>query len=386
MLYIQEFIKEHPSNWKDLLTSEPYNLIIKEDSNLVLFKYMQGVSDYSLDIVKEARGLILDRTDFSVVCMGFTKFFIFNSEFADEIDWENVRIEEKYDGSLINLYYYNNGWRISTSGTINAYNAYVECEEFKSFGELFDLAAMNSNLNYDNLNKDYIYMLELISPYNKVVVDYDTAELIHIGTRNRLTLQECITDIGLRKPETYDIHDIMKCIEFVNNPKYHGEGFVAVDKDWHRIKIKSDEWLKFHYMNHNNAMNVRIALEIIRSDDMDEYIAKYTHHKDYILTVKKAYDGLRNCVLLAISASRYYQSLYTERKQLAEQWFKFVNTMDSANYTFKYRDLKMAYFGHLNNPNYSIDDFINNVVEDKLISMTKNIMEDMENERTRNID
>ena len=139
-------------------------------------------------------------------------------------------------------------------------------------------------------------------------------------------------------------------------------------------------------MNHNNAMNVRIALEIIRSDDMDEYIAKYTHHKDYILTVKKAYDVLRDCTLLAINTAKFYQSLFTERKQLAEQWFKFVNTMDSDDYAFKYTDLKTAYFGYLNNPNYKVDDFINNVTEDKLISMTKNIMEDMENERTRNID
>ena len=76
MLEIQKFIAEHRSNWRELLTSPPYSLIIKKKDNLYLFQYMQGVSDYALPIVLEARGLILEDETFNVVCMGFTKFFL----------------------------------------------------------------------------------------------------------------------------------------------------------------------------------------------------------------------------------------------------------------------------------------------------------------------
>jgi len=34
---IVEFLKEHPTDWKELLEKKPYSLIIKIDENLVLF-------------------------------------------------------------------------------------------------------------------------------------------------------------------------------------------------------------------------------------------------------------------------------------------------------------------------------------------------------------
>ena len=40
MLKIQEFILAH-DNWRELLASSPYNLSIKRDGKLILFKYNQ---------------------------------------------------------------------------------------------------------------------------------------------------------------------------------------------------------------------------------------------------------------------------------------------------------------------------------------------------------
>ena len=40
MLKIQEFIKAH-DNWRELLSTDPYNLKISEDDGFVLFKYNQ---------------------------------------------------------------------------------------------------------------------------------------------------------------------------------------------------------------------------------------------------------------------------------------------------------------------------------------------------------
>ena len=69
MLKTIEFIKEHQSNWKELLTKKPYCLTIKEDDNYALLKYSQIESDFNEIIVKECRGLIIDKNTLEPVAL-----------------------------------------------------------------------------------------------------------------------------------------------------------------------------------------------------------------------------------------------------------------------------------------------------------------------------
>ena len=84
-LKIVNFIKTH-SNWEELLTSSPYNLTIKRDGKLILFKYNQINSDFNEKICCEARGLILEEGTWKVVRMAFKKFFNLGESFAAKID------------------------------------------------------------------------------------------------------------------------------------------------------------------------------------------------------------------------------------------------------------------------------------------------------------
>ena len=121
MLELQKFMMNNP-NWRTILAEAPYSLKITDmGDERVQLSYMQGISDYSYQLVKEARGIILDKNDYHVISMGFTKFFLCDSEFADDIDWNNIKVEDKADGTLIVLYYYKNEWIPATNGTIDAY-------------------------------------------------------------------------------------------------------------------------------------------------------------------------------------------------------------------------------------------------------------------------
>ena len=51
------------SNWRTLLTNPPYSLSIKEEAPYYLLKYNMGISNFELEEVREARGLII-REDF----------------------------------------------------------------------------------------------------------------------------------------------------------------------------------------------------------------------------------------------------------------------------------------------------------------------------------
>ena len=93
-----DFIDKH-DNWKELLQEAPYFLDIKEEDGFTLLKYNQINSDFSQDIVKECRGIILD-SNHKIVCWPFSKFFNYGESNADEIDWSSARVQEKIDGCL----------------------------------------------------------------------------------------------------------------------------------------------------------------------------------------------------------------------------------------------------------------------------------------------
>ena len=97
-LEIQKFLKSHDISE---LKENPYNLIIKEEDGLVLFKYNQLSSDFSLPIVRECRGIIFYKREdglYDCVCRAFDKFMNYGQDGADEIDWNSAVVEEKVDG------------------------------------------------------------------------------------------------------------------------------------------------------------------------------------------------------------------------------------------------------------------------------------------------
>lgn len=94
-MHLLNFILNN-KNWESILTTFPYNLNIVRDDNYIMFKYNQIASDFSLDIVKESRGVIFDERNWKVVCQPFNKFFNYNEPNAAEINWsKDLKITEK---------------------------------------------------------------------------------------------------------------------------------------------------------------------------------------------------------------------------------------------------------------------------------------------------
>ena len=175
-------------NWEEILSSSPYNIIIKQKGDFVLLKYssIEPKSDMSNPIVQECRGLILKKDFFEltsnpsipqykVASMRFTKFFNYGQEEAAILEFP-CEASEKIDGSLIGVWYDNNtGWHVSTSGNIDAEDAPIDTGEYKSYRDIFNLA-WDDNF-FDTLSKDCTYMFELVTPFTKIVVPYKETKL-----------------------------------------------------------------------------------------------------------------------------------------------------------------------------------------------------------------
>lgn len=290
-LKLLEFIKEN-SNWKELLQEKPFSITIKEDENYYLFSYSQIDSDFSNDIVKECRGIILSKSDFHPVCVPFLKFFNVQETNASFINWNTARVQQKIDGSIIKVWF-DRKWHISTNGTINASTAELsesallmdDCI-YSNYLDLF-LSVFPQELFYNVLETNKTYMFEIVSPYNRIVVPYPETKIYHIGTRNNETLEECNDDIGVEKPKEYGLYSLTSCLEAVQELPFSDEGYVVVDNHWNRVKIKSPAYVAAHHLKNNGVITMSRIVDMIRANGQDDFVSIYPEYKDIIHEVEQ---------------------------------------------------------------------------------------------------
>ena len=281
MLKIQEFIKENPNDWKEKFAAAPYYLKIKEDDNYILFKYDQQESDFSNPIVCEARGLILRKSDFKVVRKALDKFFNVGEPNAAAIDWDSATATMKMDGSLMSIWFDNREWHCSTNNTINAKDAPLNNGGYKTFYDLFKEAFNKYNVELGSLNPYMVYTFELVSPFNKVVVQYDDIELYHILTVDLRNLNEVEVDIGIPKPQFFNLNSKEDYLSLVNSFDDTKEGIVVKDKFNRRLKIKTPLYFELHHLINNGVITYKKALELVINNDYDEFLSYFSEYKDF---------------------------------------------------------------------------------------------------------
>lgn len=285
MLEIQKYIQLY-ADWELQLAAPPYNLKITHKGPYVCFKYSQLDSDFSEPIVREARGLILKKPDYKVVRMAYLKFFNYGEDNAADIDWASARASEKLDGSLISYWYDEDEWHISTNSTIDAFDAPLEDKTYHNFGELVLKAAENMHLDTSKFNPNHIYTFELCTPINRVVIKHDDFYLYHTLTRDKTTLEEIEEDIGIPKPAQYIINgghaDPYDFKELVNSFDDTHEGIVVKDKYNNRVKIKTAEYVRLHYLMGLMAPTVGNIVYLIWKNETSEFLQYFPEKKHII--------------------------------------------------------------------------------------------------------
>lgn len=323
MLKVLKFIKEH-KNWEELLSQAPYFIKISRDvvfnRNLLMLKYNQLDSDFNKEIVRECRGLILDEDSLEPVSVPFFKFGNYGESYCPEIDWKSAVVLEKRDGSLIKVVKLGKDYLISTNGCIDAFKAMMTDDvlcPYKSYGELF-MKAMGDRLSL--LSEGYTYMFELTSPYNRIVVPYDDIEIALIGIRDNKSLQEeLICDSELKDsfllPKRYGFRTLEECIESAHSLPYSEEGYVVLDKHFNRVKIKSLEYVNVHHLRGEGAMSEKRILDIIRQNEIAEYLIYFPEYKELFDEYKRKVNDLYKAYhLMWLSFS---QLEFNSRKEIA---------------------------------------------------------------------
>lgn len=296
---ICSFIREH-DNWREFLPA--LNISVKEEPPLAIFNY--GIeADFTNPIVREARGIIIRLDTLDVVCWPFTKFCNAQEEAAkidlENFDWNRCQCQEKIDGSIVKLFWnpVEEHWQWATNSCIDASQAAVHSCLDSSFFSVIRKCDNYRAIRFDELDRDTTYIFELVSPQTQIVVTYPAEHLYHIGTRNNKTGQESSQDIGIEKPKEYGLHSLNDCMQAVQElnagtDKVLHEGFVVVDRNWHRIKVKSPEYFAMHRMSANYNFSRDEIIKMIRhgetdirklAEDFPNY-AVYFKYYDYKIT------------------------------------------------------------------------------------------------------
>lgn len=306
-LRIQWFIEQNP-NWEEILKEKPYCFNITRDRmferNLIMFKYNQIESDFSIPLVRECRGLILDEDTLEKVSVPFFKFFNAGEPNCADIDWKDCWVGSKKDGSLVKIVRIGNRLLISTNGTIDAFKATLADQlgcNAKSFGELVAEALKTDNLMTDTfldlLEEGKTYMFELTSPYNRVVVSWPETRLYFLGVRDNETLKETyFSDHRLsgvfKTPEVYPLRSLDECIKAASVLDCNQEGYVVCDKNFNRVKVKSPLYVSLHHMANNHVMTYERGLDIVKRNEIDEVVAYFPEFKDGLERIRSDYQNM----------------------------------------------------------------------------------------------
>lgn len=245
--------------------------------HLVLLKYNQISSPFAEPIVRECRGLILDESDnWRPVSRAFDKFFNHGEGHAAPIDWSTARVQEKLDGSLCVLYHYAGRWHVATSGTPDASGPVGA--EATTFAELFWRVFAAQGLLLPDADR-CVFVFELTSPLNRVVVPHLDSRLTLLAVRDMETMaEEPPADWDHRFPVVrsfalQSFEDI--AASFATMEPLRQEGYVVVDGAFNRVKVKHPGYVAIHSLKGEHGPSLKRMLDIARTGEGSELLAHF---------------------------------------------------------------------------------------------------------------
>ena len=186
---------------------------------------------------RHCRGLVLD-DQYHTIARPLPKFFNLNEE-PGELPNGTPDIFEKLDGSMILLFFFADEWQVASRDSFTSEQAVKARDLLQNYQD--DMA---------NLDRANTYMLEVIYPRNRIVIDYGAAERlvmltgIHTATGDEVPLAEIPWS---DRPKTYPATDLPAWMEAIDPSQYSNhEGFILKWPCGFRVKYKLEEYVRLH--------------------------------------------------------------------------------------------------------------------------------------------
>lgn len=240
---------------------------VNAEQNSVVLNY-SPLTPMATEIAKESRALILDLNNWNIIAKSMNAFDVPTSlktpEIIEYFDWNNAFAIPKYDGCLMLLYFHQNQWfvgtRFSTDSNCNVYSPNSGETDLKWI-DLFKQTLQDYGYSFEdftnNLSSDKYYSFELCSRYNRNIVIYEESIIKIISIVDSSTLNEIdidsfhLTEFLPNKIKVNSLDSVYELINQNDNP-VEIEGFVVVDSNFKRIKVKNDKYTSLGFKNYSS--------------------------------------------------------------------------------------------------------------------------------------
>ena len=379
-LAIVKYIKEHGL----AKAIKDFSLKTRIYDRKILLKYDQLESPFGNREVEECRGIVLEKDTWKVMCLGLTKFYNSAEGHAAKIDWSTARIQTKLDGTCINLHYdwHKGCWFAATTGTAEG-EGEVNNRFDTSFNDLFwetvknnyDEVKFKSVLDYFKSELPVTLTFELTTPYNIVVTPHGESTITLLAARYLNTLDEVNLDmllefsnqLGVPYVEEHDLNygnfDVL--IKTFENMPFDNEGYVVVDGNFNRVKVKNPAYVAAHMLKGKSESHH--IMDIVKTNEVDEYVATFREREVEVRKLSTNYNDL------IIKLSNVWSILETNKPKDAskDERKAFANKVFEVSESFDIRSFTGLFFSLADGKCESISDYVRDMDNKKLYELLK---------------
>lgn len=302
---------------------------------LTIWNYTEKVQYEGLwdEVTVQCRGLISENTTGTILVRPFKKFFNYEEVVGKDVipsKGDYVYIQDKMDGSLGILFNYEDEWIMATRGS------------FTSEQAIKGLEIVKSKYFLDSWFKEYAYLVEIIYPENRIVVDYGNVEkvtflsiVLNEGWRWKPTDETelhwsasnaIFHSLGIKKEDIVKTEqhfnfsdELYKSLKEKNET--NKEGFVLRFQPGNfRMKIKFEEYVRLHKVMTNlsttavwEVLSNGGTMDNLLKDVPDEFYQKI---QEYVFDLVVRHDNISKDYI------GYYSDIILktqDRKSFAEE-------------------------------------------------------------------
>lgn len=293
------------------------------DKNVWILNYEQipqvkdGLNKYH-PILCKCRNLVVREespNNWKIMSQSFRRFFNWNEDiketevFTKAFATAGVRANEKFDGSLITVTYFDDKWHIFTRGANADANPFrgmrytvvdsdaiipespITLETKKETVETFGSVVMQF-INPDLLDKEITYIFELCTPMANVT--RYSEQFLALLAANKQGEELDILEIHKSLPANIKLPEMFypKSIDEVDDrlktksPDFEGYVFsIVIDNIVRRMKYKTPSYVSLHHAI-NKQFNMEDIVNIISVGEIDEILAYMPQYKEQFKIVE----------------------------------------------------------------------------------------------------
>ena len=259
-MQLLEFIKNN-SEWKEILQMPPYFMEIQKLGN---FYHFCAPTNSNYWLCREANGVVICDIagEFVVTCWPFsTPPSMRLAEQVGQLD--SSRCTRLVDGFWVFLWNDEGNWRLSTIGSLNAYDIKIENTNIgmlveKAVGPINELAA--------NLSPIYTYMFQLTAPQIQFAIDYGRDPHLWYFCKRNLETGEIDFNVPL-------LPSLCNVVERFDTPPKNDYMQWLFDGQTY-IEKPNSALLEARKWRGNHVLDTDRVIQIWQNDAINEFIAK----------------------------------------------------------------------------------------------------------------